>query len=647
MHRGAGRPLGGRGRPSTPRARGRSRSRRGATRSARGGTTPRSRSTPASTSSSMLEEGARLYERAADRRCPKAAARRSLSGACTRPARRRPAAARPARRRRSSPTSSRSLDRAPGARAGHRARERTRSGSTGERALYGAWYEFFPRSRGRASTRPPSPARSAPPPSGCRRSPRWASTSSTCRRSTRSARSTARAPTTPSTPGPRRPGQPVGHRLRRGRPRRRPPRPRHPRRLRRLRRARPRELGMEVALDFALQCSPDHPWVNGAPGVVHHPRRRHDRLRREPAEEVPGHLPAQLRQRPARACTPRSLRVVEHWIDHGVRIFRVDNPHTKPLAFWEWLIAEVKQTDPDVLFLAEAFTRPAMMHELAEVGFTQSLHLLHLAHRKRRAAGVPRGARRRPTPTTCGQLLRQHARHPARVPAVRRPAGVQDPRRARRAAVADYGVYSGYELCEHVAVRPGSEEYLDSREVPATAARLGRRARSLAPYLTHAQRIRRAHPALHRLRNLALPPRRQRRRSSALEASGPATTSCSSSSTSTRTASREATRARSTCRRSGFDWDDRVRGARRADRRRRGPGASATTSGSTRRRAGARLHRAARPAVTPGRRMTRRVARQPRGVARPAAGTSAPSSTRCSSAASPTPTATAPATSAA
>ena len=90
----------------------------------------------------------------------------------------------------------------------------------------------------------------------------------------------------------------VRDRLGRRRPRRHPPRPRHVRRLRRVRRPRPAELGLEVALDLALQCAPDHPWVDHPPGVVHHPRRRHDRVRGEPAEEVPGHLPAELRQRP-------------------------------------------------------------------------------------------------------------------------------------------------------------------------------------------------------------------------------------------------------------------------------------------------------------------------------------------------------------
>ena len=92
--------------------------------------------------------------------------------------------------------------------------------------------------------------------------------------------------------------------------------------------------------------APDHPWVDDAPGVVHHPRRRHDRLRREPAEEVPGHLPDQLRQRPRPASAARCCGSSSYWMSHGVRIFRVDNPHTKPVAFWEWLLARGPRDRP-------------------------------------------------------------------------------------------------------------------------------------------------------------------------------------------------------------------------------------------------------------------------------------------------------------
>ena len=206
------------------------------------------------------------------------------------------------------------------------------------RALFGSWYEFFPRSEGApaSGTGTVPPATSAPPPSGCPRSRRWASTSSTCRRSTRSASVTARARTTPSPPGPDDVGVALGHRLARTAGTTRS----HPDLgtiddFDALRGAGARELGLEVALDFALQCSPDHPWVTRAPRVVHHRARRHDRLRGEPAEEVPGHLPDQLRQRPATALRTRCCAWCGSGSAHGVRIFRVDNPHTKPVAFWE------------------------------------------------------------------------------------------------------------------------------------------------------------------------------------------------------------------------------------------------------------------------------------------------------------------------
>ena len=147
--------------------------------------------------------------------------------------------------------------------------------------------------------------------------------------------------------------------------------------------AAPRGLGPggRARLRAAVLARP--PVGTRAPGVVHHPGRRHDRVRREPAEEVPGHLPDELRQRPRGHLPPRCCGSCGSGSSHGVTVFRVDNPHTKPVEFWEWLIGRgQRRTDPEVIFLAEAFTRPAMMHTLAKVGFTQSLHVLHLAQRE-------------------------------------------------------------------------------------------------------------------------------------------------------------------------------------------------------------------------------------------------------------------------
>jgi starch synthase (maltosyl-transferring) len=193
---------------------------------------------------------------------------------------------------------------------------------------------------------------------------------------------------------------------------------------------------------------------------------------------------------------------------HGVRIFRVDNPHTKPLPFWDRLLAEIARTDPDVLFLSEAFTRPAMMHTLAVIGFHQSYTYFtwrnsaaELTEYLQELAG-PSAAYMRPnffvnTPDILTEYL-QHGGPPAfRVRAVL--AAMLSP---------SWGVYSGYELCENVPLVPGSEEYLDSEKYQyrprdwAHAENIPPPQADIAPFITRLNMIRRAHPALHWLRNL-------------------------------------------------------------------------------------------------------------------------------------------------
>ena len=209
----------------------------------------------------------------------------------------------------------------------------------------------------------------------------------------------------------------------------------------------PRELGLEVALDLALQAAPDHPWVDEPPGVVHHPRRRHHRLRREPAEEVPGHLPDQLRQRPRAASPPRCCG------SSGTgwpTACGSSASTTRTPSRWRsgsGCSREVRATDPDVLFLSEAFTRPAMMHALGAVGFHQSYTYFTWRTAKRRDRGLPARAVARDRPPDAAELLRQHPRHPPRVPAVRRPGGVQDPRRARRDAARPAGACTPATSC--------------------------------------------------------------------------------------------------------------------------------------------------------------------------------------------------------
>ena len=163
--------------------------------------------------------------------------------------------------------------------------------------------------------------------------------------------------------------------------------------------ARAGELGLEVALDLALQAAPDHPWVTDAPGVVHHPRRRHDRLRREPAEEVPGHLPDQLRQRPRRASAARCCGSS----GSGWRTACGSSASTtRTPSRWRsgsGCSARSARTDPDVLFLSEAFTRPAMMHGLGAVGFHQCYTYFTWRTAQVGARGLPH-ARCRTSPTT-------------------------------------------------------------------------------------------------------------------------------------------------------------------------------------------------------------------------------------------------------
>jgi starch synthase (maltosyl-transferring) len=199
------------------------------------------------------------------------------------------------------------------------------------------------------------------------------------------------------------------------------------------------------------------------------------------------------------------LRIVRLWMSHGVRIFRVDNPHTKPLKFWEWLLKQVHDTDPDVLFLAEAFTRPAMMHTLAKIGFHQSYTYFtwrnngwELTEYMRELSGEAAAYMRPNFFTNTQDILHEYLQHGG-MPAFKI--------RAVLAAMLSptWGIYSGYELCENVPLRPGSEEYMDSEKYqyrPRDWEAAARDGVGIADYITELNRIRRAHPALHQLRNL-------------------------------------------------------------------------------------------------------------------------------------------------
>ncbi|MEZ5092971.1 alpha-1,4-glucan--maltose-1-phosphate maltosyltransferase [Nocardioides sp.] len=270
--------------------------------------------------------------------------------------------------------------------------------------------------------------------------------------------------------------------------------------------ARARDLGLEVALDLALQAAPDHPWVTSHPewfttradgtiAYAENPPKKYQDIYPVNFDNDPEGIRAEV------------LRIVHLWMSHGVRIFRVDNPHTKPVEFWEWLLGEVRRTDPDVVFLSEAFTRPAMMHALGSVGFHQSYTYFTWRTAKweiedylRELSGGSDHLMRPNffvnTPDILHAFL-QYGGPPAfKIRAVLAATGSPS-----------WGVYAGYELYEHVAVRPGSEEYLDSEKYQIRVrdwAEAEASGHTLAPYLTRLNEIRRAHPALQLLRNLTV-----------------------------------------------------------------------------------------------------------------------------------------------
>ncbi|MEV7082157.1 alpha-1,4-glucan--maltose-1-phosphate maltosyltransferase [Streptomyces sp. NPDC093516] len=265
-----------------------------------------------------------------------------------------------------------------------------------------------------------------------------------------------------------------------------------------------RGLGMEIALDFALQCSPDHPWVHKHPEWFHHRPDGSIAYAENPPKKYQDIYPIAF-DADMDGLVAETCRVLRHWMDCGVRIFRVDNPHTKPVVFWERVIADINRTDPDVIFLAEAFTRPAMMHTLAQIGFQQSYTYFtwrntkeelteYLTELSGEAASYMRPNFFPNTPDILHAYL-QHGGRPAfEVRAVL--AATLSP---------SWGIYSGYELCENTPLRDGSEEYLDSEKYQLrsrdwdTAEREGR---TIAPLLTRLNAVRRENPALQQLRDL-------------------------------------------------------------------------------------------------------------------------------------------------
>lgn len=268
--------------------------------------------------------------------------------------------------------------------------------------------------------------------------------------------------------------------------------------------ARAHELGLEIALDLALQVSPDHPWVSEHPEWFTHRIDGSIAYAENPPKKYQDIYPINF-DNDYEGILKEVVRIVRLWMDRGIRIFRVDNPHTKPLHFWKDLLADIRATDPNVIFLAEAFTRPAMMHALGKVGFHQSYTYFtwrsgkgELEDYGREMAQYTANFFRPNFWVNTPDILPHHLQ------------GGEPEIFALRALLAatlspSWGMYAGYELYEHEALAEGGEEYLNSEKYqlrPRDWNGAKASGRTLAPFITELNRVRRAHPALQRLRNL-------------------------------------------------------------------------------------------------------------------------------------------------
>ena len=250
--------------------------------------------------------------------------------------------------------------------------------------------------------------------------------------------------------------------------------------------------GMELALDLALQMSPDHPWLAEHPDWFQHRPDGSLKYAENPPKRYQDIHNLDWETRDRKGLWKAILDVVLGWCDAGVTVFRVDNPHTKPVPFWEWLIGEVRKRHPETVFLSEAFTRPTMMTLLAKAGFSQSYTYFTWKNTKSELVGFVEELRSwsgflRPnlwpnTPDILHATLQTGGRPAFELRLVL--AATLSP---------SYGIYSGYESCENVPVRAGSEEYIDSEKYEVRERRLDGQ---LLPLVLRLNEIRRAHPAL-------------------------------------------------------------------------------------------------------------------------------------------------------
>ena len=262
------------------------------------------------------------------------------------------------------------------------------------------------------------------------------------------------------------------------------------------------EAGISVALDFAVNCSPDHPYVKDHPEWF---SKRPDgtiKYSENPPKKYEDIYGLDFHCKENRKGLWEELKsVIEFWIDHGVTTFRVDNPHTKPIAFWEWMIASIQEKHPETIFLAEAFTRPSMMKVLGKIGFSQSYTYFTWRNFKQEITEYF-------TELTQGEMQDYYrgnlfANTPDILPTFLQEGG-RPAFKIRLALAATlssvYGIYSGYELCENRAL-PGKEEYLDSEKYEITVWDWNREG-NIKDFVTRVNAIRRENPALHEYNNL-------------------------------------------------------------------------------------------------------------------------------------------------
>jgi starch synthase (maltosyl-transferring) len=255
-------------------------------------------------------------------------------------------------------------------------------------------------------------------------------------------------------------------------------------------------LGLDVALDIAFQASPDHPWVREHPEWFKHRPDGTIKYAENPPKKYQDIYPFNF---DTVDCEPlwAALRdIFLFWIGHGIKIFRVDNPHTKPFRFWEWCLAEIRSQHPDTIFLSEAFTRPKVMRYLAKIGFSQSYtyftwrndahelrdYMVELTRTELQEYMRPNFFAN--TPDILHEYLQTGGRPAFEVRLI-----------LAATLAASYGIYSGFELCENVPLRPGSEEYLDSEKYQIKP-REWNQAGNLKELIARINQIRREHEAL-------------------------------------------------------------------------------------------------------------------------------------------------------